>query len=84
MSRATEKNGYKIIKLVLNKAIILPKVRRIIVIWLASQFKLRDMDIFKFFTKKSNLSHQSGNGEVDNKRNHRLANPKKIKINLDQ
>ena len=35
------------------------------------------MDIFKFFTKKSNLSHQSDNGEVDNKRNHRLANPKK-------
>ena len=42
------------------------------------------MDIFKFFTKKSNLSHQSDNGEVDNKRNHRLANPKKKQKNLDQ
>ena len=34
------------------------------------------MDISKFFAKKGDLSHQSNNGEVDNKRNHRLANPK--------
>ena len=32
-----------------------------------------------FFAKKSNLSHQSNNGEVDNKRNHKLANPKQNK-----
>ena len=37
------------------------------------------MDISKFFAKKGDLSHQSNNGEVDNKRNHRLANPKQNK-----
>ena len=37
------------------------------------------MDVSKFFAKKSDLSHQSDNGEVDNKRNHRLANPKQNK-----
>ena len=37
------------------------------------------MDISKFFAKKGDLSHQSNNGEVDNKRSHRLANPKQNK-----
>ena len=37
------------------------------------------MDISKFFAKMSDLSHQSNNGEVDNKRNHRLANLKQNK-----
>ena len=37
------------------------------------------MDVSKFFAKKSDLSHQSNNGEVNNKRNHRLANPKQNK-----
>ena len=37
------------------------------------------MDISKFFAKKSNLSHQSNDGKVHNKRNHRLANPKQNK-----
>ena len=37
------------------------------------------MDISKFFATKSDLSYQSNNGEVDNKRNHRLANPKQNK-----
>ena len=36
------------------------------------------MDISKFFAKKSDLSHQS-NSEVDNKRNHALANLKRNK-----
>ena len=34
------------------------------------------MDISKFFTEKSDLSHQSKNGKVENKHNHRLANSK--------
>ena len=29
------------------------------------------VDISKFFAKKTDLSHQSNNGEVDNKRKHR-------------
>ena len=37
------------------------------------------MDISKFFAKKSDLSHQSNNSEVDNKRNHALANLKRNK-----
>ena len=37
------------------------------------------MDISKFFAEKSGLSHQSNNGEVENKRNHRLANSKQNK-----
>ena len=40
------------------------------------------MDISKFFTKKSDLSHQSDNDEVDNKHNHRLANSKQNKNKL--
>ena len=32
-----------------------------------------------FFAKKSDLSHQFNNGEVDSKHNHGLANPKQNK-----
>ena len=37
------------------------------------------MNIANFFAKRSDLSHQSNNGGIDNKRNHRLANPKENK-----
>ena len=42
------------------------------------------MGISKFFDKKRGLRDQSNNGKVDNKRTHRLGNPNKIEINLDQ
>ena len=37
------------------------------------------MDISRSFAKKRDLSDQSNNGKVDNKRTHRLENPKQNK-----
>ena len=37
------------------------------------------MDISRSFAKKRDLSDQSNNGKVDNKRTHRLGNPKQNK-----
>ena len=40
------------------------------------------MGISKFFDKKRGLRDQSNNGKVDNKRTHRLGNPKQNRNKL--